>query len=218
MRVGTWNLAGRWTPAHEELLREQRCDVWLLTEVSDRLTLEDHNSVRTTSPMTAGKAWSSVFSTHPLNALTEPHTASAAATVEGITFCSSVLPWRGCGAVAPWEGQNHADRTEAAVQSILASLPPGDLVWGGDWNHSMSGREGAGGKAGRQHVLDAVGMLHLDVPTRDELHRIPEYLSIDHIAVPQGWPAVAERVDADGLSDHDVYVVELDCSQRAKAS
>lgn len=218
MKIGTWNLAGRWTPAHEKLLLDQRCDVWLLTEVSDRLTLDEHNSVRTTSPMAPKKAWAGVFSTHPLDEPAEPHAASAAATVEGITFCSSVLPWRGCGGQAPWNGENHGDRTEAAVRSICAALPHGDLVWGGDWNHALSGSEHAGSKAGRQHVLEAVEVRQLDVATSDEPHQISGLLSIDHIAVPRGWPALVQRVAANGLSDHDAYVVDLDCAQRQEAS
>lgn len=218
MKVGTWNMQGKWSAAHEELLRDQHCDVLLLTEVSDKVTLDDHGSVRTTSPMAPKRAWAGVFSTHPLHPLAEPHAASAAATVDGITFCSSVLPWKGCGGQAPWEGENHADRTGAAVESISAGLPPGDLVWGGDWNHALCGSEHAGSKRGRQHVLDAVDARHLDVPTWHEPHRLFKLLSIDHIAVPHGWPARCERIPADGLSDHDAYVVELDCGQRAKAS
>ena len=206
-------MEGRWTPAHEELLRDQRCDVWLLTEVSDRMTLGDHNGIRTTSAMAPKKAWAGVFSTHPLERLPEPHPASAAATVDGITFCSSVLPWRGAGGQAPWDGDNHADRTGAAVRSIFAALPSGELVWGGDWNHALSGPEYAGSKAGRQHVLDTLAARHLDVPTRNEPHRIAGLLSIDHIAVPHGWTASAQRITADGLSDHDAYLVELDRPQ-----
>ena len=86
------------------------------------------------------------------------------------------------------------------MRSISATLPHGDLVSGGDWNHSLSGRECAGSMAGRQHVLDAVEALHLTVPTSHEPHRISGLLSIDHIAVPHGWPAVVVRVVADGLS------------------
>ncbi len=214
MRIGTWNLAGRWTTAHEKLLLDQRCDVWLLTEVSDRLNLENHNSVRTTSLMGPNKAWAGIFSMHELDALPEPHAASAATTVEGMTFCSSVLPWRSCGRQAPWEGEKHADRTGAAVRSIFAALPHGDLVWGGDWNHALSGAEHAGSKAGRQHVQEAVEARQLDVATSDQPHRISGLLSIDHIAVRRGWPALAQRLAGDGLSDHDAYVVELDCARR----
>lgn len=33
MRIGTWNLAGRWSLAHQSFLEDAECDVWLLTEV-----------------------------------------------------------------------------------------------------------------------------------------------------------------------------------------
>src|SRR4051812_27579468 len=40
MRIGTWNLAGRWTPEHERFLLAADCDVWLLTEVNERVRLD----------------------------------------------------------------------------------------------------------------------------------------------------------------------------------
>jgi hypothetical protein len=33
MRIGTWNLAGRWSEIHQLMLHDLECDVWLLTEV-----------------------------------------------------------------------------------------------------------------------------------------------------------------------------------------
>ncbi len=128
MRIGTWNLAGRWTPAHEELLRAQTCDVWLLTEVSGRLTLDDWQQVRTQEDMAPRRSWAGVFTTAPLQALPDPHPASAAARIDDVTFCSSILPWRSCGAAAPWAGVSHADKTQHALDSLLAGLPDGDLV------------------------------------------------------------------------------------------
>lgn len=117
MRVGTWNLAGRWTPAHEELLRAQTC-------------------------------------------------------------------------------------------------PDGDLVWGGDWNHSLVGAERAGSDAGRLAVRSAVRARGLQVPTAEQPHQLPDCGSIDHVAVPVSWSATASRVGAAGLSDHDAYVVDVAPSTR----
>lgn len=36
MRIGTWNLAGRWSPAHRDLLVAQYCEgtIWSPTRVS----------------------------------------------------------------------------------------------------------------------------------------------------------------------------------------
>jgi hypothetical protein len=35
MWTGTWNLAGRWSPRHRDVLAAADCDVWLLTEVAE---------------------------------------------------------------------------------------------------------------------------------------------------------------------------------------
>lgn len=39
MRIGTWNLAGRWDSRHLGLLTAADCDLLLLTEVSERVEL-----------------------------------------------------------------------------------------------------------------------------------------------------------------------------------
>ena len=130
---------------------------------------------------------------------------------EGWAICASILPWRTCGARSPWTGASTAERTASAVTAIEAAAP---TVWGGDWNHAMSGREWAGAKAGRQHILDAVERLSLQVPTAGAPHQIDGLLSIDHIALPADWdvrdvehhPAFAAGAR---LSDHDAYVVEV---------
>jgi hypothetical protein len=126
---------------------------------------------------------------------------------------SSVLPWRSSGGAPTWNGDRHADRTSATVDALLATGPdPEPLVWGGDWNHALSGREYTGNIAGRASVLDALEALQLQVPTRELAHRLDGLLSIDHIAVPEPWKIDdAYRVVAsqagNRLSDHDAYVV-----------
>ena len=39
MRIGTWNLAGRWQPQHEQFVAAADCDVGRLTEVNERVEL-----------------------------------------------------------------------------------------------------------------------------------------------------------------------------------
>ncbi len=131
-----------------------------------------------------------------------------------MTYVSSVLPWKGCGPDLPWVGDRHADKTENAVDELvekLSGLPL--LVWGGDWNHALTGREYAGSLGGRSAVLGAVDHLGLAVPTAELPHAIKGLLSIDHIAVPRAWSSSVLRVSAalDGrrLSDHDAYMVEV---------
>lgn len=211
MRIGTWNLAGRWTLTHERLLRDQECDVWLLTEVSDRLALDGWAAVRTTEPMAPARAWAAVLSPQSVQGRPAPHPASALAIIDGVAFCSSVLPWRSCGSGSPWTGDRHADKTAAAVAAVTAGLPAGEVVWGGDWNHSLGGREYAGSTGGRGYVKAALEQHQLTAVTAGELHRLPGCLSIDHIAVPAAWAATATvcRVDGTSLSDHDAYVVDV---------
>lgn len=107
-------------------------------------------------------------------------------------------------------GDSHADKTQHVVDDLLAGLPEGDLVWGGDWNQSLTGAEIAGSEGGREAVLSVVRARGLHVPTAEMPHRLPDCTSIDHVAVPVLWSATrARRVEADGLSDHDAYVVDV---------
>ena len=102
-------------------------------------------------------------------------------------------------------------RQKAAIDTLLESLPKSGLVWGGDWNHALTGSESAGSKGGRQHLRSAIQILNLQVPTADLLHQLGDgYYSIDHIAVPCGWVVQsAARIPTSGLSDHDAYVIEI---------
>lgn len=214
MRIGTWNLAGRWTAAHRELLVEIDCDVLLLTEVSERLEIPGYAGHLTVELMAARRRWAGVFSRSDLVALPDPHPASALAEVEGLTFCSTILPWSGAPRRPPWIDGNHAAKTKHAVDALLAVLPKTDLVWGGDWNHALRGREWAGSMGGRECLAAALVDLDLEVPTSELGHRIADLLSIDHIAVARGSSVTAaEHVPATRngvhLSDHDAYVVQL---------
>ncbi len=132
--------------------------------------------------------------------------------IDGTTYCSTILPWAGSGGEPPWSGDKHADRTRNAWDGLLANLPTANLVWGGDWNHSLCGREGAGSMGGRQYVLEAIARLGLCVPTSVLAHPIAGLRSIDHIGVPRHFAVDrVERIRAKvhGLSDHDAYVVEV---------
>lgn len=83
MRVGTWNLAGRWTEAHHQLIVAQDCDVWLFTEVSDRVgALGRHRHV-TARSMPGRRRWAGVSSRASAQPLPDPHPASAAVVITG---------------------------------------------------------------------------------------------------------------------------------------
>jgi hypothetical protein len=211
MRIGTWNLAGRWSDGHRELLESSDCDVWLLTEVSGHLVLPGYGAHSTQALMAPGRRWSAILSRERVEPLPDPHPASAMARVGGTTYVSSILPWRSCGP-EPWGEGPHAARTERAVHEILAHLIQGPLVWGGDWNHALDGPEYAGSRGGRVAIHTALEALGLRVPTRD-LMAAGGGQSIDHVAVDSGLEVKASLIAAvaDGhrLSDHDAYLVEI---------
>jgi hypothetical protein len=209
-RIGTWNLAGKWSEAHAGLLADLDCDVLLLTEVRRDIEVDSYQGHQTKADMAVGRAWAGIYSRAALEPGPDPHPASALAEVDGRTYCSSVLPWKGAWAVFPWSGDGHAAKTQATVDALREHLRP-DVIWGGDFNHAMTGSEVAGSRKGRGHVHDLLRDLHLRVPTTHLAHRHPSLLSIDHIAVPGNADIGAvQRIDATGLSDHDAYVVTLE--------
>lgn len=216
MRIGTWNLDNRlMSEEHRALLVDQQCDIWLLTEVNRRWADEagtrilHFNCHLSVGVMGRQQHWAAVLSILPMDRLAAPHAASAAAVVNGVTYCSTILPWRGVKSnSAPWSGSNHTDMTQDAIETLLSNLPASDLVWGGDWNHSLIGKEHAGSIGGRIHILEAIQKLGLNVPTTALSHRANYFHSIDHIGVPMSWNVnSATRINAEGLSDHDAYVV-----------
>lgn len=213
MRIGTWNLAGRWSDDHRSLLLEADCDVWLLTEVNERTCLPGYAVHLSAAPMATRRRWAAVASRLPMASIPDPHPASASAQIGARTYVSSVLPWKGCSSGPPWVGKRHADKTASAVGDLLLRLrATPSLVWGGDWNHALIGKEYAGSKAGRASIIGALDELGLVVPTAELPHAIEGLLSIDHVAVPAGLDATARRVVAEcegkRLSDHDAYVVD----------
>lgn len=212
MRIGTWNLDGRWSTEHRTLMLDADCDVWLLTEVDERTTLPGYSVHLSGSAMAPRRRWAAVASRLPMASAPDPHPASAQAQVGATTYVSSVLPWRSCGSRPPWVGERHAEKTAHAVDDLLLRMRAADrVVWGGDWNHALTGKEYAGSTGGRAAIESALGELGLVVPTADLPHRIDGLLTIDHVAVPNGSVGEATRIvaekDGKRLSDHDAYLV-----------
>jgi hypothetical protein len=213
VRIGTWNLAGRYSSRHQSLLEEAACDVWLLTEVPAALDLSGH-LVRS-EEMRREKSWAAIWSAEALVAAPAVHPAAALARRSDLLLCCCVLPWRGGRAHWPDEGPDTAAITRAALSHLRPALLSGvpALVWGGDWNHAMSGREYVGSGAGRAAILDLVAEARLQVVTGAAAHAQSGLLSIDHIAVPAGWRVSScQRLAAEAgngrLSDHDAYLVD----------
>ena len=219
MRIGTWNLDGKCSADHQQFLERAACDVWLLTEVPNCFSLEG-GVLFWSKPMTEAKAWAAVWSTGDVDKSLSPHPAAATAVLDGVLYCSCVLPWR---SARPWWPAEDTGDVAAMTTAALARLRTGLLaargavVWGGDWNHALREREYAGTNDGRKLIGKLVTELRLRVPTEHLAHATPGLLSIDHIAVPIGWDFTAcQRVVAavagKRLSDHDAYIV--DCTIR----
>ena len=218
MRLGTWNLEGTWGDAQAERMATLECDVWLLTEVAASTQLDGFDLHTSGAEMAPQRRWAAVAARTPLGlrAIADPHPASAAVEIGALTVCSSVLPWRSSGGEYPWSGASNAERTANALGELVPALPVGRTVWGGDWNHALTGKEHAGSMAGRDAIVSVLGQLAADAITVDCSHRIPDLFTIDHIAVPSGWAvtAPARRVEMTQsgrhLSDHDAYVVDVE--------
>jgi hypothetical protein len=209
MRIGTWNLAGRWSVAHQDLLESLNCDVLLLTEVRRDVELDGYSGHLCEEDMAKGRAWAGVFSRRVSLPLPDPHRASAMVEVDGLAVCSSILPWKGAGGQSCWPGERHADWTFHTIESLRRCLRP-PVVWGGDFNHAFEGREWSGSREGRAHIHALTAQLRLQTPTAQLPHRIDGLLTIDHIAVPRSSQVLeASRHDATGLSDHDAYTVDV---------
>lgn len=99
--------------------------------------------------------------------------------------------------------------TTAEVTRRLGLSLSTPAIWGGDWNHPLTGSD-AGYYGGRAATLAALAGLDMIVPTA-ELPSRSSSGSIDHIAVPASAEVKAAlHVEVvPRLSDHDLYVVEI---------
>lgn len=212
MRIGTWNLEGKWSSEHLALLRAQECDVWLLTEIHTQASIPGMAAHRTASPMGPMKTWAGIFSIVDVIAQPDPHPATAMAHCDGLRLMSSVLPWRSCR--EPWKGSTISEKTRATLSSLRKHIDEA-TVWGGDWNQALEGPEYVGSSDGRREILNLLGTSQLSVPTSALGSATRGHRSIDHIAVPIAWDVAAvHRVEAaiEGhrLSDHDAYMVTIE--------
>lgn len=123
MRIGTWNLAGRWDARHLALIETMNCDVLLLTEVSERVELPEYDLHLGGLAMSPKRRWAAIASRLPMRPMPDPHGASAMVELDGLRVCSSILPWKGCGTREPWAGATTTERTIAAVAAVEASAP-----------------------------------------------------------------------------------------------
>lgn len=220
MKIGTWNLDARWSDAHGSFLMQQECDLWLLTEVSPDTALSGCDRHFSEHRMVRGQHYAGILSRLSLKKLPDPHHASAAAVVDGITYCSSILPWSTCAHDdgSPWVGGSKVENmVRETIDQLQKELPCSNLVWGGDWNQNLAGGwEWVGSGGGRARIERALTEWGLQIATAELPSRLKGCHTIDHIAVPVDWIwSSPVRLDASGLSDHDAYVIQ---TERTEAS
>ncbi|MDR7252274.1 hypothetical protein J2X46_001250 [Nocardioides sp. BE266] len=138
MRIGTWNLAGRWSDDHRALMLDADCDVWLLTEVNERTSLPGYALHMTQSRIAARRHWAAIASRLPMSSSPDPHPASAQAQIGATTYVSLVLPWKACGSRFPWVGARHAEKTEHAIDDLNRPGMSGELIRWKDHSHGTS--------------------------------------------------------------------------------
>lgn len=194
-------------------MRHEDCDVWLLTEVHVEASVPGMHVWRTGELMGPRKSWAAVLSKVDGVAHPDPHRATASVHVGDFRFMSSVLPWRGCG--SSWPGSGLAEKVRCTLDRLQPHVDQA-TVWGGDWNQALEGIEYAGTREGRNQILEVTAGAHLCVPTRSLGSASPGHRTIDHIAVPVGWDVssahrVSAAADRRRLSDHDLYVISVDC-------
>ncbi len=97
--------------------------------------------------MAPKRRWAAVASRLPASPEPDPHGASAMVDTGGsaclLLHPAVALLWH----ARPWMGATSAEKTSAAVAAVEASAPS---VWGGDWNHALSGKQWTGSVAGRR--------------------------------------------------------------------
>ena len=226
--IGTWNLnAGqpqRHRAAQQDWMRDN-ADLWLLTEVHME-AVDGFRELVVSDPI-AGmpqRHWSGIVSHWPLQEVASGHPTLALARARlpiGTTLvASSVLPWRGAGGYWPTAAEtSYAERFSATLATHCEAIakhtaPEEHVIWGGDFNQALVGRETVGSVQGRKDLQNAFNILGLQATTADCPARQPKSCSIDHIAVPSHWhhESTAKEVQtAEGthLSDHPAYVTTL---------
>ncbi len=215
MKIGTWNLNADWSDAHKALLIHADCDVWLLTEVSPEISMRGYDHHFSEQRMVRGQHYAAILSRLSLQALKDPHPASVATVVDGITYCTSILPWSTCAhdISSPWAGGHTVENMVGeTIDRLKAGLPDSNLVWGGDWNQNLvGGWEHVGSSGGCAKIEQALKAWNMKVPTASLSHQLEGSHAIDHIALPMNWIcSSATRLKASELSDHDAYIIEAE--------
>lgn len=218
VRIGTWNLDSRGHAGMSEVLAGLDADVLLLTETPASLNIPGYNITFSADVMARGQSYAAVAARRPLTPVLAPHGASAAARAGSCLYVSTVLPW-GRASGPPWRGASFPARTSAALDDLEPFLrTAGEVVWGGDWNHTLEGALSGSTRIGRQRLENLTRDLGLHVPTRHLPRGRYEMSSIDHVAVADPAAQALHVPVARRLSDRDAYVVVTTRTPRGRTA
>lgn len=209
MRIGTWNLAGRWSTDHARVIEDADCDIWLLTDVPARVSAGGYHQHLSRGRRGPSAHWSGILTRLAAEPVAHTSPTATALSIADIVLVSSVLPWPEPHEDEPWEGSSHAERYVTALRETGSLLKGHIPIWGGTWNQPLMGNI-IGYSKQAQAALEAFLADHgLQVPTRDLLGRQRQYTT-DHVAVPISWTVVASgKVEVDpSLSPYDLFCVE----------
>jgi hypothetical protein len=239
MRVGTWNLerggrGGGVSQIQATILGSLRADVLVLTEPHTSSPVPSLPAV--SSPVRRNgngedEPWLAIagpsvsrlddeplpFERLSVAALAEPN--GVPAVVYG-----SVLPWRQIVRQAPCLVRPN-ESYATAFQRILAAqvadvvrfrlrFPDRMIIWAGDFNQSLVGRNLTGSKRAREQLSSALKRLDLVAWNSNAPHSSPDMCAVDLVCGPNVYRI--PRIDlipthhaGRRLSDHVGYVVQL---------
>jgi len=227
---------------HEMIALAQDCDadIWLFTEIHVDWRLPGYaraiSGPRSTGP--ERKRWAGIACRDSFDMIIPPIDGSGPADEglcmarlrpkgtdgPGLLVACSVLPW--ANTVDGWPSLHEpgrfdrfADRfryvTDTHIEHMRREHQEGEiLIWGGDFNESLSGRTLLS-KAGRAILVDALDKLAVTALTTSARHLVDGVCSIDHVAVStQSVESSQVRVvtrndDPRQTSDHALYLVDV---------
>jgi Endonuclease/Exonuclease/phosphatase family len=228
LRIGTWNLdrdKPLWRQPHQAEHIMKQAEVWLLTEVpANWQSGTENSSFSGLRPDEDDEYWSAIISRWPVEHVTAKHPSLAMAYInhDGEIFLAacSVFPWRGAAEFWPaGDGDVFAERCANTLDAHAAEICEArcglPVVWGGDFNRALSGRDFVGSDVGRDALCTAFANLGLRAVTGEAAGQVLPHQSIDHIAIPRVWNSgdvEVQRPEFDGrpLSDHPSYVVSVE--------
>jgi Endonuclease/Exonuclease/phosphatase family len=228
LRIGTWNLdrdRPLWRQPHQADHVRNQADLWLLTEVPASWQFGTANSSFSGSrPGEDDQYWSTIICRWHVEPIDTTHPSLAMARIdhpaEPFLVAASVFPWRGAAEFWPTgDGDTFAERCVNTLEAHSAEICEArcglPVVWGGDFNQALSGRDYVGSDAGREALSRAFKHIGSRAVTIESDGQVTPHQSIDHIAVPKAWRSEdveVQRPQSDGrfLSDHPSYVVAVE--------